>query len=78
MIRMMLQEVLEGFESRLGKRAWAREKLNVFPKSSVISTKEEPCDAIMGNLSGSLYSVRFMNGKRSPTTKEERPDGLKT
>lgn len=50
MIRMMLQEVLEGFESRLGKRAWAREKLNVFPKSSVISTKEEPCDAIMGNL----------------------------
>lgn len=27
-----------------------REKLNMFPMSSAISTKEEPCDAIKENL----------------------------
>jgi len=41
MIKMMLQEVLKGFESRLGKRVWGKGEVKGTSKLSSISTKRE-------------------------------------
>ena len=50
MIKMMLQEVLKGFESRRGKRVWGKGEVKGTSKLSSISTEKESWSVDMASL----------------------------